>query len=118
MKAATYEKKIIKNMIAVGTYREEFREIVKTLSKIYEDLDKAKEQFEKTGGNYIVRHVNKTGGNNIVKNPLYKIIEEMEEKILAYNREIGLTPRGLKQIKNRGLDEKKKSKFEEALGKL
>lgn len=117
MKASTYEKKIIKSMRAVGTYKPEFGQTIKTLAKIYEQFDRAEEQFEKTGGEYVVKHVNKNGSSNIIKNPLYRILEEMEEKILAYNRELGLTPLGHKRIMNK-FEKEKRSELAEALKSL
>lgn len=86
-------------MKSVGTYKPEFDKTVKELAKIYEDLDAAREKFEKTGGNFIIKHTNKNGSTNLIKNPLYLAIEGMQTRILAYNRELGLTPSGLKKIK-------------------
>lgn len=117
MKATTYEKRIIKAMKTVGTYKPEFSQAIKTLAKIYEQFDQAKEQFERTGGEYVVKHTNKNGNTNIIKNPLYRILEEMEEKILAYNRELGLTPSGYKRIMNK-FEKEKHSELAEALKAL
>lgn len=117
MRASTYEKRIIKAMNAVGTYKTEFNQVIKTLAKIYEQFDEAKEQFEKTGGQYVIKHTNKNGSVNIIKNPLYRIVEEMEEKILAYNRELGLTPSGYKKIMNK-FEKEKRSELAEALKAL
>lgn len=117
MRALTYEKKIIKAMKAVNTYRDEFGQTIKTLAKIYEQFDEAKAQFERTGGQYVIKHTNKNGNTNIIKNPLYRIVEEMEEKILAYNRELGLTPTGYKKIMNK-FEKEKRSELAEALKAL
>ena len=117
MRATTYEKRIIKNMKAVGTYKAEFNQVIKTLAKIYEEFDKAKEQFEQSGGQYVITHTNENGATNTIKNPLYRIVEEMEEKILAYNRELGLTPSGYKRIMNK-FEKEKRSELAEALKAL
>lgn len=118
MKPATYKKRIIKDMQAVGTYKEEFKDTISALARIYSDLDDAREAFEKTGGNIVVKHTNKNGSVNLVKNPLYKAIEDIENLILAYNRELGLTPRGLKQLKTKGLESKNRSSLIDALSKF
>lgn len=118
MKAATYKKKIIRDMKAVETYRSEFKTTIESLAKIYENLDTARAQFEESGSEFLIEHINKNGQTNYIKNPLYAIIEQMNDQILAYSRELGLTPRGLKQLKNKGLDGNKKSKFAESLSKL
>ena len=117
MRATTYEKRIIKNMKAVGAYKAEFNQVIKRLAKIYEEFDKAKEQFEESGGQYVITHTNKNGATNTIKNSLYRIAEEMEEKILAYNRELGLTPSGYKRIMNK-FEKEKRSELAEALKAL
>lgn len=48
MKAATYKKKIIRDMKAVETYRPEFKTTIESLAKIYENLDTARAQFEES----------------------------------------------------------------------
>lgn len=116
MNAKTYEKKIIADMKEVGTYKPEFNKTIETLAKIYEDIDTARAQFEKSGGNMIIAHTNKNGATNLVKNPFYLIIENLQDNILQYNRELGLTPKGLKNINEAEMKgKKKKSKLMAAL---
>ena len=117
MRAETYEKRIIKAMKAVGTYKPEFGQAIKTLAKIYEEFDRAQEQFISTGSAFTVKNVTKTGAMNTVKNPLYRIVEELEERILAYNRELGLTPSGYKRIMNK-FEKEKRSALVDALKSL
>lgn len=94
-----YRKKIISNMKAVGTYRPEFDKVIDSLAKIYVDMDTARSQFMASGGNVVVKHTNKSGATNWVKNPFFLAIEGLQDKILMYNRELGLTPAGLRKIK-------------------
>lgn len=118
MRASTYKKRIIEDMTAIGTYRPEFDEAIKTLSKIYENLDAAQKQFKNSGSQFLITTKNKSGNDSYIKNPLYRAIEDMSNQILIYSRELGLTPRGLKQIRAKGLEAEKKSKFEERLSGL
>lgn len=119
MNAKTYEKKIIADMKEVGTYKPEFNKTIETLAKIYEDIDTARAQFERSGGNMIIIHKNKSGAENLVKNPFYLIIENLQANILQYNRELGLTPKGLKNINEKEMStKKKKSKLEAAMEQL
>ena len=119
MKTDTYKKKIIADMKEVGTYKPEFNKTVETLANMYVDLDTARTQFEKSGGNMIVKHTNKSGATNLVKNPFYLIIENLQANILQYNRELGLTPKGLKNINEKEMStKKKKSKLEAAMEQL
>lgn len=99
MLAKTYKKRIIKNMRAVGTYRPEFAGTIEELAQMLEDLDKAREEFDASGGKVVIEHTNKNGSTNLAKNPLYLALEGMQTRILAYYKELGLTPMGLKKIK-------------------
>lgn len=82
----------------VGTYNESFDLAINYLSKLIVEHKKVQEQFEKTGGNVVIKHTNKAGATNYVKNPLYQAIEQMRSDILNYLRDLGLTPTGLKKI--------------------
>ena len=99
MLAKTYKKRIIKNMRAVDTYRPEFAGTIEELAQMLEDLDKAREEFDASGGKVVIEHTNKNGSTNLAKNPLYLALEGMQTRILAYYKELGLTPMGLKKIK-------------------
>lgn len=114
-----YKKQIIANMVEVETYKPEFLETVNALAQIYVDRDTARKQFEESGGLMIVEHTNKSGATNLAKNPYYSVIENLEANILMYNRELGLTPKGLKAIDDKKMNtKKKKSKLEAALEKV
>lgn len=99
LKAETYKKKIIQDMKNIGTYQPEFDKVIDNLARIYEDMDTAREQFKKSGGNIVVKHTNKNGSTNLVKNPFFLAIEGLQSNILLYNRELGLTPAGYRKIK-------------------
>ena len=115
VKAATYRKKIKKDMEAVGTYRPEFDRTIAALALTYEDRDEIREEFKRTGGNFVVKHVNKNGSSNPVKNPFVVILDRLDDKILQYNRELGLTPAGLKKINDKSLKIEKASGLEAAM---
>lgn len=103
-----YKKKITSDMKSVGTYRPEFNKTIDNLAKIYVDMDIAREQFERSGGNIVVKHTNKNGSTNLVKNPFFLAIEGLQNNILLYNRELGLTPAGLRRIKGDAVETNKK----------
>jgi hypothetical protein len=50
-----------------------------------------------------------------VKNPLYLALEKLRDDTIAYSRELGLTPAGLKRINQDGNKPEKKSKLEQIL---
>lgn len=108
MKASTYKKKIVQDMKNIGTYKPEFEKVIDNLANIYEDMDTAREQFVRSGGSIVVKHTNKNGSTNLVKNPFFLAIEGLQDKIIVYNRELGLTPAGLKRIKGETAEKEKK----------
>lgn len=118
MKAATWKKKIIESCRAAGTYREFFMPVVDTLADILEKRDNAQDAFAKLGGNTIVVHTNKAGAQNLEQNPALRLINDLNRDALAYWRDLGLTPAGLKKIDENAMKAKKKSSLAEALREL
>ena len=105
-------------MKQVGTYNASFMYTINTLAKVLADYEKTINLFERSGGQVIVKHTNKSGATNIVKNPLYQAIEKLRDDIIAYSRELGLTPAGLKRIKDKDNTSKKESRLERVLHEL
>ena len=104
-----WRKKIIKCCEAAGTYRPFFDTVIDTLAGIHERRDEALRQFDESGGQIIVEHTNKAGATNLEQNPALRAINDMNRDALAYWRDLGLTPAGLKKIDERALKEQKKT---------
>lgn len=113
-----YRKEITKKMRAVGTYDISFIYTINVLAKVLVDYDTTTAQFKATGGHIVIKHTNKSGATNIIKNPLYHALEKLRDDIIAYSRELGLTPAGLKRIKDKGNTSKKESRLERVLHEL
>ena len=109
------KKDIIKKMKEVGTYNVSFIYTINVLAKVLMDYETTTEQFTKTGCSIVIKHTNKNGSTNIVKNPLYLALEKLRDDTIAYSRELGLTPAGLKRINQDGNKPEKKSKLEQIL---
>ena len=92
--------------------------MIDTLAGILERRDQALEAFEKTGGNVLVKHTNKAGATNIEQNPALRLINDLNRDALAYWRDLGLTPAGLKKIDEGALKKRKGSALAEALREL
>ncbi len=90
--------KIITACRDAGTYRAYFDSVIETLAETMEMRDDAKEKFYASGGNTVVTHTNKGGNANIVKNPMLVVVDDLNKTALAYWRDLGLTPAGLKRI--------------------
>lgn len=92
-------KNIKKAACGVGTYRDEFDTIIDSLATILEQRDVVMDKYIAEGGEPIVVHVNKFGAPNPSKNPLLSLWNELNRDALSYWRDLGLTPSGLKKIR-------------------
>ena len=98
-----------------GTYQPQFRYVIDTLAQIMEDRDKVHEQYVLSGSRPTIIHTNKAKEQNIVKNPMLVMECELNAQALAYWRDLGLTPAGLKKL---NADVVKDRKTEGGLEKL
>lgn len=104
---------IKKSCEQVGTYKPEFDAMIETLSCILETRD---ETFSSYDGTPIIEHVNSHGEKNTAKNPALMLWSDLNTQALAYWRDLGLTPAGLKKIKESALNtDVKESALEAAL---
>jgi hypothetical protein len=115
-----WKRKIIKSCKEVGTYRESFDPVIDTLADILERRDATLEVYEKTGGHPIVKHTNKAGADNYEQNPALRLVNDLNRDALAYWRDLGLTPAGLKKLNDKALDVKvtNKKSFSDVLESL
>lgn len=105
-----YRQEIVERMQAVGTYREEFAPIVDRTAGLYVQLDRFLRDFEeKAGGQAVIKHTNKSGATNLVKNPLLAACESVYGQLILHERELGLTPTGLKKLNEAALAQNKTS---------
>lgn len=81
-----------------GTYQPFFDSIIDTLAGMLERRDDAEEMFLKSGGHVLVKHTNKGGATNLEQNPALRLVNDLNRDALAYWRDLGLTPAGLKKL--------------------
>ncbi len=98
-----------------GTYRPYFDDIISTLADILARRDEAQKAFELSNGNVLVEHTNKAGATNLEQNPCLRLINDLNRDALAYWRDLGLTPAGLKRIDEQAMKQRKKSVLAEVL---
>ena len=108
MKAPEWRERIKQACEDAGTYRPYFEDIIDALAGILEMRDNAREKFESTGGNTVVAHTNKGGATNIVKNPAMVSVLDLNSQALAFWRELGLTPSGLRKLNEQAMQPPKK----------
>lgn len=113
MTAKSWKKRIKKACENAGTYKDCFDSVIETLSQIMEERDEARKAYD---GNPIVEHTNQGGATNLAQNPALRLINDLNRDALAYWRELGLTPKGLRQINESAIKETKQtSALERAL---
>ena len=98
MTAARWKSKIKKNAIKAGTYQDCFDPVIATLAEILEQRDKAKEQFEASGGGCVIKYTNKGGATNPAKNPFLLVWDDLNTTALSYWKELGLTPAAFRKM--------------------
>ena len=106
MEKRRWKSKIKTACKRAGTYQPFFDQVIDTLAQLLEMRDNALEKFDQSGGNTIVKHTNKGGATNIVKNPALQVVMDCNTQALAYWRDLGLTPAGLKRINDEALKAK------------
>lgn len=114
------KKEIIECMKEIGTYNESFNLSIAILDKLLDDYNNARKEWEEDGCRMVISYTNKNNQTNTVKNPLYQSMEKLRMDILSYLKELGLTPSGLKKLRQSSFaeDDGKVSKVEEVLFKL
>lgn len=118
MRKSTWKARIRKACEEAGTYQPYFDHVIDTLAGILENRDKAQKQYEKLGSQPVVTHTNKAGAKNAVKNPALVMVMDCNAAALAYWRDLGLTPKGLKALDDKALQNGKQSTLEDALANL
>lgn len=116
MDKSRWIRRIRKETKDAGTYKKCFESVIETLADILTRRDEAQEAYD---GNPIVEHTNRAGIVNYEQNPAIRLVNDLNRDALAYWKELGLTPAGLKRINEAALKEQKKgSALEQALSKL
>lgn len=104
-----WKNQIKKACEAAGTYQPYFDNVILTLAGILETRDKAQKMYDDNGGKPVIEYTNKGGATNTVKNPALVVIMDCDSQALAYWRDLGLTPAGLKRLGEKGLINKDNS---------
>lgn len=108
---SNWAQKIKKACEEVGTYRQSFDDVIDTLASILDERDKAMQIYATEFQSQPVYEGRKC--------PALQVIDEMNKTALAYWRDLGLTPSGLKKINDDAIKPKPKGNaLEEALSKL
>ena len=106
MEQKKWKTRIKKACREAGTYQPYFDNAIDTLAAILEKRDQVEDQYIISGSEPVIYHTNQGGNENLVKNPCLVLWDELNKSALAYWRDLGLTPAGLKRLKEDALKEK------------
>jgi len=109
MEKKEWMRKIKSACKKAGTYQPQFNYVIETLSQIMEDRDKVHDQYVQSGSRPTILHTNKAKETNVVKNPMLVMECELNAQALAYWRDLGLTPAGLKKLNADAVKDKQSS---------
>ena len=119
MNKSEWREKIIETTTNLGTFKEEFYGVIDALAEILEQRDRAYQDFLDSGADIVVIKISDRGAKNESKNPRLVVWSELNNQALAYWRELGLTPTGLKRINEMAIKgEEKESALEKALREI
>lgn len=104
-----------KSMTSLGTYRKEFDVIIRRYAEIRIQFDVLNEQWYEGGCQVTEEYTNKAGATNERKTALYLAIEKMRDELADMENMFGLTPKGLKSLKKKGLEQSKQSALDKML---
>lgn len=106
-------------MKKADTYAPYFDSAIDTLADILAKRDDAQNSFEESGGEVMIEYTNKAGATNMTQHPMLRLINDYNRDALAYWRDLGLTPAGLKRINEEAMKKKpEESALTKALSKL
>ncbi|MBR5013441.1 MAG: P27 family phage terminase small subunit [Bacteroidales bacterium] len=109
---------IRKATVQVGTYQPAFDAVIDTLADILAKRDQAQKEFLDSGGEMLVVRTNKAGADNYEQNPMIRLINDFNRDALAFWRDLGLTPAGLKKINDEAVKKDQGSALDKVLSKL
>ncbi len=104
---------------SVNTYRTEFEPVIDTLANILAQRDAAFDEFIDSGGEAVTEFISDRGAVNLKKNPRLAVWMDLNNQALAFWRDLGLNPAGLKKLNESALKpEKKENSLAEAIREL
>ena len=115
-KVTKIRNQTIRYMQAVGTFKEEFDASVQRYSDMRVQYDILTEKWYETGCVITEEYTNKAGVTNQRKTTLYLSIENLRKELTDMEDRFGLTHKGLRGIRSKGLEGKKESALDRLLG--
>lgn len=118
MKKKAWKARIKKACREAGTYKPYFDHVIDAMAGILEKRDQAWDEYEESEDGLIITQTNNKGSENKVKNPLISLWDDLNKSALAYWKELGLTPAGLKKMNEEVFVKKEEEKGNSLMRKL
>lgn len=110
--------KTVENMWEIGTFKPEFEAPVRRYAELSIQYEILNDKWYENGCEITEEYTNKFGATNQRKTTLYMALENLRKELMDMENIFGLTPKGLRQIKTKGLEQKRSSALDKALEKL
>lgn len=110
--------KTVENMREIGTFKPEFEAPVKRYAELSIQYEFLNDKWYEEGCQITEEYTNKSGATNQRKTALYMALENLRKELIDMENVFGLTPKGLRQIKAKGLEQKQSSALDKALERL
>jgi len=108
-------RKTKKAMESLEVYQKEFDPVIKAYARVRYQHDIINAKWEESGMEITEEYTNKNGSMNRRKTAEYQALETIRRDLLNYENVLGLTPIGLKKIKQKALKKRGKSKLIEGI---
>lgn len=116
MKKGAWKRKIIGQMMEVGTYKDCHLSTIEVLADVLSRRDEAIKKWRDEGSEFMTTFTSDRGATNKKKNPLLGVIQEHERDALSYWTALGMTPQSMKkQMQDKQDEEEKLSPLAKAL---
>lgn len=92
------KEQVIEAMKNLGTYREEFLDIIDLYAGLLDQYKSYEKAFEESGYQVVEEYTNKAGATNMRKVPLLGAMEHLRKDIATYSDRLGLTPKAMETI--------------------
>ena len=113
-----WKTRLNKECRSLGTYKPEFDAVIDTASKILAQRDSVYDKFVEEGCEVMITKTSDRGAQNRAKNPLISLWKELNDQVIVYLRELGLSPKGYKALTEEAVKEKKADALTQALKEL
>lgn len=113
----SWKKRIKASCRKAGTYQKYYDDVISSLAEILEKRDQAEQAYLEDGSQPLVEYTNKAGATNYTKNPALILWNDFNASALAYWRDLGLTPAGLKRLDSKPITNNE-SALEKAMREL